>query len=64
MLNTLNNPLLTLTALTCFILLAIASEPFGHGYTKHERAQMDALIAKVTAPRTAQEKLLYLYGEE
>ncbi len=64
MMDTLNNPLIALSGLVMVIILAIASEPYGHTYSEKERADMAALIAKVTAPQTPQDKIVYLFGEE
>ncbi len=64
MLATLNTPYLTFAAFVLFIALAIASEPFGHGYSEKERAQMDDLLERVTAPQSPEAKVVYLFGEE
>lgn len=64
MLNTLNTPYLTIAAFALLIGLAIASEPYGHTYSEKDRAAMNALIAKVTAPQTTHDKIVYLFGEQ
>lgn len=67
MLNTLNNPLLTITAFVLFMALAVASEPWGHGYSTEDRQQMDKLLDSVLTPEISASnaaKLVYLYGEE
>lgn len=64
MLHLLNKPWLTGLTVTAFVVLSVMSEPYGHTYTEQERAQMAELIAKVAAPQTNAEKIVYLYGEE
>ena len=64
MLNTLNNPYLTLTAFIVITALTIAAWPYGSPYSAQDRQAMDALIATVTAPTTNAEKILYLYGKD
>lgn len=51
-----------------FFAYAIAAigtmPPIEHGYTTHDRQQMERLVAQVTAPQSDAAKIVYLYGEQ
>ena len=67
MMNALNNPWITLFAFVFFIGLAVASEPYGHKYSKEDRQQMEELLDHVLAPdehASNAAKLVYLFGEK
>lgn len=65
--NALNKWWIAALALAAFLALAYTSEPYGHGYSKKERADMDKLLDRVLAPEMSASnasKIVYLFGEK
>ena len=65
MLNTLNNPYLTLLALSLLCGLAWYSQrDYNHGYPPSAQAEMDRIMQGIIISNmTPKEQMRYLYGE-
>jgi hypothetical protein len=61
--NIINKSCIAFAALALIIVLAIISEPYGHGYNADDRNQMNALIDSLQYNDTPASKLIYLYSE-